>query len=224
VALYLPLKEGVLLLDKIYKSIRLCKKCGKSDFKIDLFCEDCWQEIYSRHEHKVFRVIGHQEIEFKIYSMFLYQEESEEIKCMINSLKGGWGVDVHKRLAKKFIAKWLSTNNAQKFVFVPAPPRILGAKDHAYRWAEALSRELNTNVSCPLRRVTQDEQKRLQKKARWTRKLICSQDFNNSFPIVFLDDLITTGATAYAAWEALNKPQNFQVWTLAYRPLRSSLV
>lgn len=36
--------------------------------------------------------------------------------------------------------------------------------------------------------------------------------------IVFVDDLITSGATALAAYRALNSPVDFEVWTIARRP------
>jgi predicted amidophosphoribosyltransferase len=37
-------------------------------------------------------------------------------------------------------------------------------------------------------------------------------------PIVFVDDVITSGATAMAAYMALEDPSRFEVWTLANRP------
>jgi len=36
--------------------------------------------------------------------------------------------------------------------------------------------------------------------------------------VVFVDDVITTGSTAMAAYIALGDPENFEVWTLAHRP------
>lgn len=36
--------------------------------------------------------------------------------------------------------------------------------------------------------------------------------------VVFVDDVITTGSTAMAAYMALGDPENFEVWTLASRP------
>lgn len=33
----------------------------------------------------------------------------------------------------------------------------------------------------------------------------------------FVDDVLTTGSTALAAWQALGHPRHFTVWSLIYR-------
>lgn len=35
--------------------------------------------------------------------------------------------------------------------------------------------------------------------------------------LIFIDDIVTTGSTLEAAYRFLDRPQNFQVWCLAYR-------
>lgn len=40
---------------------------------------------------------------------------------------------------------------------------------------------------------------------------------DNSMNFIFIDDVVTTGSTAMAAWYALGKPPLFQIWSLAYR-------
>jgi predicted amidophosphoribosyltransferase len=35
---------------------------------------------------------------------------------------------------------------------------------------------------------------------------------------IFVDDIVTTGSTANAAWFALDMPDLFEIWSLAYRP------
>ena len=39
--------------------------------------------------------------------------------------------------------------------------------------------------------------------------------------LVFVDDVLTTGSTARAAFQALDKPENFFVFTLVWRRARS---
>ena len=44
------------------------------------------------------------------------------------------------------------------------------------------------------------------------------KDFHGIRAAIFADDVITTGATALAAYMALGDPPSFEVWTLACRP------
>jgi len=40
--------------------------------------------------------------------------------------------------------------------------------------------------------------------------------------VIFVDDVITTGATARAAWLSLGRPERFVVWSLARRLLTNA--
>jgi predicted amidophosphoribosyltransferase len=61
-------------------------------------------------------------------------------------------------------------------------------------------------------------QRRRNKKQRREREFRSLENISGERnPWVFVDDVFTTGATALAAWKALDRPEDFQVWTLIYR-------
>ncbi len=99
------------------------------------------------------------------------------------------------------------------------PPRKK-KEDHAYWWAQALSSwSLASVVDCLEFDGNQKSQKLKSLKERQERKFVRRDeyDFENA-KVIFVDDTITSGGTAQAAFEALNYPDDFEVWTLVSRP------
>ncbi|MDE0119421.1 MAG: hypothetical protein OXM55_05380 [Bdellovibrionales bacterium] len=52
---------------------------------------------------------------------------------------------------------------------------------------------------------------------RESTQISINKDFFQKKKIIFVDDILTTGATARAAWQALKKPRYFVIFTLAWR-------
>lgn len=92
-----------------------------------------------------------------------------------------------------------------------------GPEDHASAWARALGQILGYPTS-PLLLVDPQKQARLTRPQRFNRRFSASLAGKS---VILVDDILTTGATAKAAFVALNRPENFTIWTLFYRPLLS---
>ena len=149
-------------------------------------------------------------------------EKGEWVKSLIYFLKSMKYTSAFQRLASLFTPyKSPLKINSTPLIFIPAPPREKGAKDHAYRWAYCLSQLWQGKLVCALERKTLDPQKTLSLQQRHHIQMKAIEDIDSQSVIIFCDDLVTTGATAQSAWRALGKPSNYFVWAIAYRPAYS---
>lgn len=111
-------------------------------------------------------------------------------------------------------------------IIASAPSRG-GQPDHAFHMAQLMSKKLNLRHEVGLLQrgpeTVTGPQKELAKISRRKIRLLRSE--KNSIPenIIFVDDILTTGSTALAAYEALGKPSRFYVFVWAYRPLIADL-
>ncbi len=122
--------------------------------------------------------------------------------------------------AQEFILKWESTINLKETILISS--ESVSGKTHAQNWGLSLSQKLGYPHICPLRpRFRTKSQKSSSRLERTQREMELCVDFSTlqSKRIIFVDDIVTTGQTALAAYYALNKPRNFEVWSLIYREL-----
>ncbi len=109
-------------------------------------------------------------------------------------------------------------------IFIPAPS---SKKDHAFLLAAAASDLFEGEVLSPLEPIgdlrrqrdkTKEERKSRKFRIRPDMVNLVEQLCTEKKAIVFIDDVVTTGATVKAAFEALGKPKRFEAWSLARRP------
>ncbi|WP_413292169.1 hypothetical protein ACLSU7_12265 [Bdellovibrio sp. HCB185ZH] len=150
---------------------------------------------------------------------------SDLLSVQITGLKG-----CHQRRDWSYWATRFATRRMlqglpdRKIIIVPAPSKNHG-KDHAYQWAEALANAVGGEVHCCLRKVSNRHQRGANREKRV--EVVLELDENSSVVSefwsealwVFADDIVTTGSTALAAFEALGSPPHFETWALAHRTL-----
>lgn len=153
-----------------------------------------------------------------------------------HDLKGGGALPFFDRLAQEItevrsrlypnilgqnILFPTSRSFAGPIQFVPAPGRSRFVRDHAEELAFRLARIWGGDYCArALRRTSSAEQKHANLAMRSAVKRIdrgvVGIDINR--PVVFVDDVLTTGSTAEVAFRSLGRPEKFEIWTVFYRP------
>ncbi len=204
---------------RYFDLLRSCAHCGQMFCEINLMCKNCWK-ILDREQNNVsnFRQWSYK---LPTYSLYTWREQ-KYLESLIYGLKGGGLDEAFERLALRFLSLKYSLSNEsyQKTIIVPAPASSPGARDHAYEWSFHLAQILGGEFKTPLLRGEVVPQKQLSREARLENKMSLSNnlDMARVDKIIFADDVITSGGTAWAAFEALGRPQNFEIWTIGCRP------
>lgn len=175
----------------------------------------------------------------KVRSLTLGSYTAPQLKSWVHALKQGGSSTDYKRIAVEWIRRRQLTSNVftpTPIIIIPSPARIIGTRDHAFCLAEALSHETGWVLLNLLEFQNLDEKTQKSKgihlRAQRTFKIrqrseIISSNYGEHpdnikdlhyGTIIFIDDVVTTGSTAMAAWKALKKPPRFEVWCMAIQP------
>lgn len=212
----------------LWFGLKGCLYCGSLFPHSDGLCDSCsknlWQGTFPDE-------LYHQETSnLSVHSLFEWVPGLQEVLShLVWALKGTEGKELWLSYAEEFWRRYLISvpeKQPRKMLFIPSPSKS-GEVDHAVLFAEALSafsassvcRCLRRSDSCSQKKKTRAQRLRIQmewaENYTWTR----FKEGSAECRIVFVDDVLTTGATARAAWNALGKPRDFAVWTLAQRGL-----
>lgn len=216
---------------KITEHLRACANCGRGTFlrtcPIDLYCSSCWSSLLEKA-----LVTRAYDYPFKVSSLLVWSNFvnplSSQVENLIYSLKGGGLPSAFSKLAEQFAFGISAGRDFSGMTLVVPPTAREVSLDHGFAWGSALSEVLGLRIECPFEFATEGKpndlthlapQKRLAVRERFGRQFKLKEGIRPlSSKIVFVDDLITSGATALAAQKALNSPVDFEVWTIARRP------
>lgn len=165
-------------------------------------------------------------------------ENNQFIRRIIQSLKGSRGSPLFATLAVEFflrIQQISSVISDQPAVLIPCPSApLLKTKsffsinkpfNHGFFWTQCLSDKTGYPIYSILFYPALDTaQKKKDILLRKKRYFICNnlENLPNNHFIIFADDVVTSGATAHAAYKALGKPKPFMVWSIFWRKLKNA--
>ena len=207
---------------KLIKYLRSCAVCNVYFPPNSWLCNLCWKSIereylVSENTYRIEKTLPHCRL------LDWHEDNHQIIKLFINSLKQGGPDFIFKRLGLEMFSRFLYFNLWDKKInpiFIPAPPRLNTNKDHAFEIAKALSFYFGGEVKeLFIRKKSYSSQKTKSKRQRINIQIKSKKIDPFHQPIIFVDDVLTTGSTARAAFQALNKPKNFFIFTLVWRRL-----
>jgi predicted amidophosphoribosyltransferase len=204
-----------------------CVVCHQYDFSGRYFCKDCHAVLRKYEPEFHGSVYGYP---FPVYSVWKWHNlPHRPFYRIIRGLKQQQEPRSFRLLAELAVNNALSRGkpgtSKKPNLLVPAPSSGPNSFNHAIGFASAIANqsgwEIDKNLVFRDKRTVSFEiqQKTLGRQARMNRKIQCVKKFDSKafHRIIFVDDVITSGATATSAWQALGKPVNFEVWTVLAR-------
>lgn len=208
--------------------IRGCPSCGRFIFFDRRWvCQPCELKLQVAKT----RCIRRDLLPTQVNARWAYGHEDEGMKNLLLSLKGLPPQWVFLQMVDLWIQAFpeeaLNAQKAGAFI-VPAPSaRGVSSysnrpRQHAQLLAQAFGQRLGLEVLPRLlKSISNDstmqkfkDRERRQKSRQF--EVLDPSDliFLDNQMIIFVDDLVTTGATARAAFEALGCPKHFRIWAL----------
>lgn len=161
---------------------------------------------------------------FKLNRLWAWNHKNNQLlKPLIHGLKGGRPFkEYYTLLARKlYLRKSDIFDKDTKPLIIPAPSKD-ESEDHAGLLARCLSdvsgAPLTQLLNYPQLSIKNQKIKNRSQRHELVFEKVTISNANNK-PIIFVDDVVTSGATVQAAYIALNLPPIFEVWALAEKEL-----
>lgn len=210
------------IINKIFKYCSVCSYCGSIWIQESGLCQDCYDLLTERYVYEPTDPLA------TAFYYYLWNPNiSNLLSNHLHALKG-WQVAFkwkhYAYLMSLRYRSYLPTGRAIKVVY---PPSTTGKKDHAYCFAFYTAYYLGGELVSLKRDRT--EVNRSQKKKTVSERYEIEFRRDEKFSVnsenieqdvwLFVDDVLTTGATYLAVKKALGNPKFMYTWVLAKRTL-----
>ncbi len=202
---------------------RVCLVCSEFSPPVDIFCNSCWLNYYELTQSK--RNSRSENYKFPLHRLWVWNELSDQyVRPVVYNLKKGHDHELFVKLAQMFLSKVsFSQYKDENLIFIPAPAKY-PKLNHALYFARGLSEVTGRPYFDVLKESLQKKvsQKNLTRIRRQNRKMFLKLSLKrgNRTRFIFVDDVVTSGSTAEAAYRALGQPKKFDVWVLAEKTLK----
>lgn len=204
---------------------RICLQCGCCRVRPSLFCHHCEVSLWRARQSQNLWWQHHGDL-LRGYAHFTWiPNQSRALSLLIEDLKGQhmskawdfWAQQVLQGLIEDNIfTEQFIRNQCFPPILVPAPSSTRQI-DHAFLFAQKLHRHTGWPLKNCLQKTSRVAQKHLDKWQRQALEMTSDEKISDRQAVIFVDDVVTTGATAKAAYLALGRPPNFFVIALASR-------
>ena len=145
----------------------------------------------------------------KVSSLFSWRRDGlPALNALVMALKGKDQSEPWLELATWFVQQFPAPREG---VIIPVPG------PHALGWGRALAHWTGLPLREALMKTTLRENKALARAERSKLRFHLKSQVRSCTKYIIVDDIITTGATARAAYGALGRPRNCEVWCLMDR-------
>lgn len=196
-----------------------CCVCQLAAPPIYWLCSDCWKKL--KYFFLPPQDMIREEKELTHVRLFDWNKENDFfIRLFLNSLKKGGPSFVFNKVILEFLHRIVQVYPLPlDAILIPAPSRY-SFQDHAFCLASAFAHFSHLQLYNPLLRLSPVGQVQKQRKRQERRQIhfcVKANSCMNNKKVIFVDDILTTGATARAAYRALEEPKAFVIFTLAWR-------
>ncbi len=198
----------------IHQQGRCCLHCGSFFVTNSQFCQCCETDLWRKHPTtRAFELTA---TEIQAWALFdWFPDQDRKVSKLIISLKGGEPAVAFDFYARAFVARMPLASLPSNAVLLPCPNSK--GRDHAANWAKALSKLLGIPVIQSLEFMPGHTSQKSKTISERQKIVFHATDHPTHKHVIFIDDIVTTGATALAAKKALGRTQGFEVWCLAHR-------
>jgi ComF family protein len=212
---------------------RNCHGCGNSLFRHEnLVCTHCYLTLpksnFHKEENNELEKIFHGRVPVRKAGSYYLFEKSGKVQSLLHTIKYKGNKELAREIGSWYGKSLLETSLIKAELIIPVPLHPDKLKQRGFNQSEEFGRGLSESLNIPMNTTSlirtdyTSTQTRKQKFERWEN---VKDKFDLRDPsalahktIILVDDVITTGATIDACYQALSKAEgiSINVLSLAY--------